>query len=128
MSRVRGDWVDERLEQLMGNLLRIGVLLSAAVVTIGGVVYVGRHATEPAGHHTFRGEPQDLRTVGGIVDQALELRGRGLIQLGLLLLIATPVARVAFSVFGFVCERDWLYVVVTLVVLAVLLYSLFARP
>ena len=54
MSRVRGDWVDERLEQLMGNLLRIGVLLSAAVVTIGGIVYVGRHATEPAGHHTFQ--------------------------------------------------------------------------
>src|SRR5262249_20139888 len=105
--------------------LRIGVLLSAAVVTIGGVVYVGRHATEPAGHHTFRGEPQDLRTVSGIVDDALALRGRGLIQLGLLLLIATPVARVAFSLLAFAIERDWVYLVVTAVVLVVLLYSLF---
>jgi uncharacterized membrane protein len=48
------------------------------------------------------------------------------IQLGLLLLVATPVARVIFSVFAFAWERDWLYVLLTLIVLAVLLYSLFA--
>jgi uncharacterized membrane protein len=129
MSRVREDWIDERLEQLMGNLLRTGVLLAAAVVTIGGVVYLRRHATEPAGHHTFRGEPQDLRTVNGIIDDALALRGRGLIQLGLLLLIATPVARVAFSLLAFAIERDWVYLVVTAVVLTVLIFSLcFANP
>jgi uncharacterized membrane protein len=48
----------------------------------------------------------------------------GLIQLGLLLLIATPVARVVFSVAGFAIERDWMYVVITLLVLLTLLYSL----
>jgi uncharacterized membrane protein len=51
-------------------------------------------------------------------------RGRGWIQLGLLLLIATPIARVVFSVAGFILERDRLYVTFTLIVLAVLLYSL----
>ena len=51
-------------------------------------------------------------------------RGRGVIQLGLLLLIATPIARVAFSVVGFALERDRMYVVFTLIVLAILLYSL----
>jgi uncharacterized membrane protein len=47
------------------------------------------------------------------------------IMLGLLLLVATPVARVVFSVAGFLRERDFLYVVLTLIVLAVLLSSLF---
>jgi len=70
------------------------------------------------------GEPTDLRTLSGIVRDALALRGRGIIQLGLLLLIATPVARVAFSVAAFAIQRDRLYVVVTLMVLAILLYSL----
>ena len=129
MSRVRDVWVDERVEQWMGNLLRIGVLLSAGVIAIGGVVYLGHHAADPAGHHTFRGEPQDLRSISGIVRDAVALHGRGLVQLGLLLLIATPVARVAFSIFAFAVQRDWVYVVVTAVVLTVLLYSLcFANP
>ena len=54
----------------------------------------------------------------------LKLRGRGIIQLGLLLLIATPVARVALSIFGFAKERDRMYVVFTLIVFSILLYSL----
>ena len=52
-------------------------------------------------------------------------RGRGLIQLGVLLLIATPVARVVFSAWAFARQRDWTYVLVTLFVLAVLLFGLF---
>ena len=51
--------------------------------------------------------------------------GQAIIQFGLLLLIATPVARVAFAAIGFAMERDYLYVVITLIVLVVLLYSLF---
>jgi uncharacterized membrane protein len=54
----------------------------------------------------------------------LSFRGRGIIQLGLLLLIATPIARVALSVVAFAIQRDRLYVVATLIVLAVLMYSL----
>lgn len=75
-------------------------------------------------YHVFRGEPGDLRLVRGIVSDALELRGRGLIQLGLLLLIATPIARVVFSVATFIRQRDWLYVGITIIVLALLTYSL----
>jgi uncharacterized membrane protein len=72
----------------------------------------------------FRGEPADLRDVRGIIRDTLALRGRGIIQLGLLLLIATPVARVAFSIFGFAEERDRMYVVFTVIVFSILLYSL----
>jgi uncharacterized membrane protein len=114
-----------RVERVLGNLLRAGVTAAAAVVLAGGALYLARHGTEPTDLKVFHGEPAELRSPAGIVRSALEPRGRGLIQLGLLLLIATPVARVAFSVFAFARERDLTYVVLTLVVLAMLLYSLF---
>jgi uncharacterized membrane protein len=117
-------WRDRRLELILGNLLRTGVLLSAAVVLAGGGIYLARHAHEPANYRVFRGEPTDFRTIPGVVNSVMHGRGRGLIQLGLLLLIATPIARVAFSVVGFALERDRMYVIFTLIVLAILLFSL----
>lgn len=117
-------WNDVRIEGIIGNLLRAGVILAAAVVLGGGVLYVAKYGHQKPQYEMFRGEPSDLRDVSQIVGAAISLHSRGLIQLGLLILIATPVARVAFSVIAFAAERDWLYVVVTLIVLAVLLYSL----
>jgi uncharacterized membrane protein len=117
-------WRDRRIEVILANLLRTGVLISAAVVLSGAFVYLSRHAHEPADYRVFRGEPSDYRTIRGVIQSVVNGRGRGLIQLGLLLLIATPIARVAFSVAGFAIERDRLYVAFTLIVLAVLLYSL----
>lgn len=117
-------WTDARLENLLGNLLRLGVLVAATVVLAGGVVFLARHGGEPPPYHVFRGEPSDLRSVGGIIGDVSDVRGRGLIQFGLLLLIATPVARVVLSAAIFTAERDRRYVVFTLIVLAVLVYSL----
>jgi uncharacterized membrane protein len=118
-------WRDRRIEVIIGNLLRAGVLLSAAVVLLGASIYLSCHAHEPADYRVFRGEPSEYRTIRGVIQSLIVGRGRGqgLIQLGLLLLIATPIARVAFSVVGFAIERDRLYVAFTLIVLAVLLYS-----
>ncbi|MFZ0861464.1 MAG: DUF1634 domain-containing protein [Candidatus Sulfotelmatobacter sp.] len=118
-------WTDQRIENVLGNLLRAGVLLSALVVLLGGAIYLLRHGLSPVDFGVFRGEPPDLRDLRGIIHSAFQLRGRGIIQLGLLLLIATPVARVAFSIFGFAKERDGMYVVFTVIVFSVLLYSLF---
>jgi uncharacterized membrane protein len=112
------------MEVILGSLLRLGVLLSAAVVMIGACIYLYRHAHEAADYRVFRGEPSEYRTIPGVIRSVLGARGRGLIQLGLLLLIATPIARVAFSVVGFAIEGDRMYVAFTLIVLAVLLYSL----
>jgi uncharacterized membrane protein len=114
---------DERMDEFMGLLLRSGVILAAMIVFAGGVVYLARNAF-PMDYRTFQSEPESLRTISGVFREARALRGRGLIQLGLLVLIATPIARVAFSVFAFLYQRDWKYVVVTLVVLGLLLYSL----
>jgi uncharacterized membrane protein len=115
---------DERAEQIIGTLLRVGVMLAALVITAGGVLYLWRHGQEHPDYATFHGIPDELKHPGSIVRGVLVGRGRSLIQLGLLLLISTPVARVAFSVFAFERQRDWTYVGITLVVLAVLVYSL----
>jgi uncharacterized membrane protein len=86
-----------------------------------------RHGSDLPDYRAFRGEPADLRSLVGIAADALSFRSRGLIGLGLLVLIATPVARVAFSVYSFLRLRDFKYVLITLIVLALLLYSLFRR-
>lgn len=117
-------WDDHRIEVILGNLLRSGVVLAAAVVLAGACIYLFRHAHEPADYHIFRGEPSEFRSIPGVLRSAIHGRGRGLIQLGLLLLIATPIARVSFSIVGFALEGDRMYVAFTLIVLAILLYSL----
>jgi uncharacterized membrane protein len=125
MSEVTVHRSDQRMDEIMGGLLRTGVVLAAAIVLVGGLVYLTRHQVPATNYREFQGEPGDLRSVSGIFREALAFRGRGLIQLGLLVLIATPVARVAFSFFAFLYERDWTYVFVTLFVLGLLVYSLF---
>ena len=116
-------WRDRRIEVILGNVLRTGVLVAAAVVLAGASIYLHRHAHDPADYRVFRGEPSEYRTISGVIRSVISGRGQGIIQLGLLLLIATPIARVAFSVVGFAIERDRLYVAFTLLVLAILLYS-----
>ena len=115
---------DRSMELAIGRLLRVGVAASATLVLIGAVIYLWHHGTELPSYHSFRGEPRQLRHLGAILGDASALHGRGLIQVGLLLLIATPVMRVAYAVWAFARQRDTLYVVFTLTVLGVLLFSL----
>lgn len=117
-------WTDQRVESIVADLLRGGVLLAAAVVALGGVVFLVRHGSTMPQYTRFVGEPLAFRTVSGIISGVGAFRGRDIIQLGLLILIATPVARVAFSAIAFALEHDRLYVVLTLTVLAILLFSL----
>jgi uncharacterized membrane protein len=124
MTVRHGQWSDQRLEIIIGVLLQVGVLLAAAVVVLGGIIFLAHHGASIPSYHVFQGEPTDLSTVSGIFHDALAFEGRGIIQLGLLILIATPVARVVFSIVGFALERDTLYVYVTILVLVILIFSL----
>ncbi len=117
-------WNDAKVEQIVGRLLQIGVSLAGFVVLVGGILYLFGNAHVPLNYRSFQGEPAALSSLRPIIGGAAHLDSRGVIQLGLLLLIATPVARVAFSVIAFAMERDRTYVVVTLIVLGILLYSL----
>ena len=106
---------DERLEIIISVLLRTGVLTAATLVFGGGAWYIITTQAEPS-YRKFLSAP----VFAGRTPAELT------IEIGLLLLIATPVARVVFSLIGFALERDKLYVALTAIVLAILTYSLVA--
>lgn len=117
-------WSDHQVEQLIGNLLRIGVLLAAAVTAAGGVVFLIQHGAAGADYHRFTLEAAEFRDLGAIVAGALRFDSRAVVQFGVVLLIATPIARVLLSLIAFVLQKDRLYTLITTIVLAILLYSL----
>ena len=119
------EWGDRLMEMIIGILLRLGVMVAGAVVFFGAIIYLIRNGAAPLpDYKSFHGESLQLSTVEGILAGVRQFRGRAIIQLGVLLLIATPVARVVFSAVAFALEKDKLYVCITLFVLAILLFSL----
>lgn len=119
---------DDRLERLVSGVLRIGLAVAGLLVLVGICLLLARQGEARADYHLFHGEPSDLRSLTGIGWEAAALHARGIIQLGLLVLIATPIARVALAAVGFARERDRVYVLIALAVLAGLLWSLFRGP
>ncbi len=115
---------DADVQLLIGNVLRWGVIISMSVVFCGGIIYIYRHGHEIASYHKFVGEPNFLKNFPGIFQGVLDFKGRAIIQTGILLLIATPVARVLLSIVSFFMEKDYLYVVITLIVLGVITASM----
>jgi uncharacterized membrane protein len=120
----KGGFDDAQMEMIMGRLLQVGVLLAATVVLVGGVMYVIKHAGGISDFRVFRPQPFSVRHPMALVRGIAGGQASAVIQLGILLLIATPICRVIFAVIGFVIERDRLYVVVSVVVLAVLLFGM----
>lgn len=112
----------------MGRVLQIGVAVAALIVFTGGVVYLIHDGGERPDYGNFHDVVPWLKTASATIQAALDGHGRALIQLGVLLMIATPVIRVVFAVFAFAMERDWLYTGVSCFVLAILAYSLFLAP
>jgi uncharacterized membrane protein len=124
-----GDARVRRVERLISTLLRVGVVASLFVVTLGT-------ATSFVHHPDYRSVPSELqrltspgaafpRTLGDIFRGLKQGRGQAVVAAGLLLLVATPVLRVAVSILGFVYERDKPFVAITATVLILLLLSFF---
>jgi uncharacterized membrane protein len=123
----KGAQDDSALDAKIGILLQIGVFSSATVILLGGVLALARHGREMPNYAAFHGVPDGLNSLSGIAAGAMHGHSLAIIQFGILMLIATPVARVIFSVFAFLAERDFLYVAISALVLAVLCYSLIAH-
>ena len=116
-------WNDEKLDTVVGITLRTGVIIAAVLVLIGGIAWLASHAGARPDHHSFHGAPDALTHIHTIVTGAAGLHPLFLIQFGLVVLIATPVIRVIICAAGFAFERDWLYTVISLIVLGLLMYS-----
>ncbi|MEO8854452.1 MAG: DUF1634 domain-containing protein [Ginsengibacter sp.] len=117
---------DYDIESVMGKLLITGVIISGTLILAGGIFYMIQEGLSIPHFKTFRGVPSNLRSVKQICYGFVHLDSLSIIQMGLLLLIATPIARVIFSVIGFLFEKDYLYVLISLIVLAIIAYSIFS--
>lgn len=97
--------------------LRVGVYLATTVIMIGLALFF---ITGNSGY------PPDIfpRTANEMLTGIMQVKPAAITGAGLFLLILTPVFRVAASVVSFLLERDYLYTMITLIVLAVLLFSL----
>jgi uncharacterized membrane protein len=125
LSQERPASEDRDLELTIGRLLRIGVLIAAGTILLGGVLNVLRHGYEPVTWEKFNGEPAALRSLSGIAEAAFAAQGKGIIQLGLILLVAVPVVRVAASVLVYLRKKDFIFAAITFLVLGILCYSIF---
>jgi uncharacterized membrane protein len=118
---------DFDIEATMGRLLRIGVVAAACIVACGALLFLLQHGSDLADHHNFSGEPGALTHPARIVRHAFAWQSDAIIQLGLLLLILTPVARIIFAIVGFFLEKDYLYVAIGIIILYIILTSYFTQ-
>jgi uncharacterized membrane protein len=115
---------DKQLEASIASMLRVGVILSAVVVAAGGVLYLRDALIAAPDYAQFHPESPSLRTVVGVLRGVAHLDAASIIQVGIFLLIATPVVRVMFCIVGFARQKDPLYIAISATVLAILTYSL----
>jgi uncharacterized membrane protein len=131
MGNPPSGWTDDRVEKIMAALLKAGVMLAGLLVLSGGILDLAKYGMMPREENrALRGEAPttaenpELFRFSGIITEAMAGRSRAIIQLGVLVLIATPISLVALAVIGFALQRDRIYVVISCIVLGVLIYSL----
>lgn len=117
-------WEERDVELYIGKLLRYGVILSSIITITGGVIYIYQHPDQQLNFKTFVGAPNYLRELSTLLPAVLKLDGLAIIQLGVAILIATPILRVAFSIVAFAIEKDRMYIVITCIVLAIILSNM----
>jgi uncharacterized membrane protein len=114
------NYTEQKMESQMGVLLRAGVIVACGIMLVGGVLYLLQQGGGRESYQAFHAEPASFRSIAGIWREVLSGSARGLIQFSALVLIATPVLRVVFAVYGFARQKQWLYVAISLMVLALL--------
>jgi uncharacterized membrane protein len=113
---------NKKMQQLIGTTLRVGVMTACCIAILSGTYYLIRHGAEPVPDYMkFHGEPVPLTTLSGIFSGLLHFQARNWIQLGVLVLMLTPITRIILSLIDFAHEKDWLYVTITAIVFLVIL-------
>jgi uncharacterized membrane protein len=115
---------DTDIQLLIGQVLRAGMVISISVVFIGGVFYLYRHGHTVADYSVFKGIPPFVQHASGILSGIINFKGQAIIQFGIILLIATPVLRIIFSAIGFMLEKDYMYVGISIIVLGIIFISM----
>ena len=112
---------NKKMQQLIGSTLRIGVMTACCIAILGGANNLISDGSETMpDYYKFHGEPTPLTSLSGIFGGLIHLKAANLIQLGVLVLMLTPITRIILSLFDFAHQRDWLYVAITTIVFLVI--------
>ena len=116
---------EKEFQSIVGNLLRYGVWISLSVAFIGGIIYLINHGNTIENYSVFHENDRNIFTViANIYSGVVQGEGESIIFFGIVLLFLTPVFRVLLSLFSFLLEKDYLYVVITLIVIAIIIGSI----
>ncbi len=121
----KGKFEDRDMQQIIGTLLRYGVLVSFTITLVGGITYLLQHGGDKVPDYSkFLGLDSDYASITSIFNGLLRLDVQGIIQFAVMVLIATPILRVAMSLIAFALEKDKLYVIISSIVLGIIVASL----
>jgi len=115
---------DKDIQIILGTLLRAGVIISMSIVLIGGIIYLVHNKGVIADYKVFKPELSKFSSIVSIFKGVLTFHGDAIVQFGVLMLIFTPIARIVFALFSFLIERDYLYVLIGLIILTIITISL----
>ncbi|MCD0464941.1 DUF1634 domain-containing protein [Flavobacterium sp. ENC] len=116
---------EKDFQKIVGNLLRYGVWISLSVAFIGGIVYLLHHGSDIENYSVFKENDRNIfKVIGAVYQGVIQGRGESIIFLGIVLLFLTPVFRVLLSLFSFLLEKDYLYVVITAIVICIIIMSI----
>ncbi|KIA94277.1 hypothetical protein OC25_10130 [Pedobacter kyungheensis] len=115
---------DKDIQLILGTLLRAGVIISMGIVLVGGVIFLIHNKGVITDYKVFKPELAKFSSISAIFKGVLTLQGDAVVQFGILMLIFTPIARIVFAIFSFLVERDYLYVLIGFIILAIITISL----
>ena len=112
------------IQVVLGTLLRAGVIISMSIVLIGGIIFLIHNKGVITDYKVFKPELSKFSSIAEIFKGVSTLHGDAIVQFGILMLIFTPIARIFFAIFSFFLERDYLYVIIGFIILAIITISL----
>ncbi len=113
-----------KMNELIGNTLRIGVFAACIIALIGGIYYLLTTSGQLVpDYKTFHEGGANYTTFEGIIRGAFSMSATEWMQLGVVVLMLTPIMRVVLSLVDFSIQRDWLYVGITAIVLIVIIVN-----
>jgi uncharacterized membrane protein len=115
---------DKDIQVILGTLLRAGVIISMSIVLIGGAIFLIHNKRAITDYKVFKPEQSKFSSIVGIFKGLASFKGDAIVQFGILMLIFTPIARIVFAIFSFLIERDYLYVLIGFIILAIITISL----
>ncbi|MFC3562087.1 DUF1634 domain-containing protein [Pedobacter jamesrossensis] len=115
---------DKDIQLILGTLLRAGVIISMSIVLVGGVIFLIHNKGVITDYRVFKPELSKFSSIASIFKGVLTFHGDAIVQFGVLMLIFTPIARIVFAIFSFLIEKDYLYVLIGLIILSIITLSL----